>query len=693
MAEEEGAATTTASTSNDNQSQQPTAKVAVAAPPYNNNNNQTTSKRKRGAAGTTAATNKKKKVAPRPASSKKKKTAVVAKKQQQQQQQQQPQSSLQQQQQQQQLVPPPPAHTLILDNGGDTVKYGWASSSTTNSDDSNNTVTIHRMPNLTARLPQQLTVLVGDQVLELQNPNNCTLQRSTERSIIVNLGNQVQVWKRILDQLGVATVVSSNSTAASAFGWTKAVNKDTNKKTNKNNTSSMIPAHACAVLLALPPHYPHHVLDAIVQVWMEEFGFARVGFCLSAVCAAAAAAVDRPLTEATTPPDTTTTSTTTTITTTTTPTACAVVVDLGWSATHIVPVYNNKPISATAIRRLPLGGRHLINLYKYHASYRQWNLMDQEFVLRDVLERTAYVSLQFRGDLRHPARPGRRPYDLEVVLPDYETTRRGTVRVPVAVQQQQQQEEERRQQQTEGGTGKQQDEDDDDDDEEDDEDFTEKDAQNEEQIDDEILDDPNAAPVAEPDNNNDDDENDDEDSDSDDENPEQLRRRLVHEREEEERRRRELEAEQQILHVSVERFCIPEILFRPSDAGLPVDWANLAQAVLQSIEACPFLYRAGLYQSIQLAGGLSQLPHIAERLERELRALAPAQYKIVRVTGPGVLGDGNHAPMEAAWKGANEMVASTASCWEWSVGRDEWEAASKRGAWKRLLLSEGGHFV
>ena len=204
------------------------------------------------------------------------------------------------------------------------------------------------------------------------------------------------------------------------------------------------------------------------------------------------------------------------------------------------------------------------------------------------------------------------------------------------------------------------------------------------------MDDPDAAAVVVVD------ENSDGDADSDDsDDDEQLRQRLVRERHEEERRRREQEAEQQVLHVSVERFAIPEILFRPSDAGLPQEWANVPQAVVQAIDACPLVYRAVLYQSIQLTGGLSQLTNVAERLEREVRALAPDQYKLVRVVTPTPVNkvaltspsSSCCCPVEAAWRGANRL-ATTQPCEEWSVGRDEGQ-----GAWKRMLWSEGGHLV
>jgi len=259
---------------------------------------------------------------------------------------------------------------------------------------------------------------------------------------------------------------------------------------------------------------------------------------------------------------------------------------------------------------------------------------------------------------------GRRPYDREVVLPDYDTTRTGTVQIPVAVQRQLEK------QKDNGG----EEEEDDDYNEEEDEDFTENDAQEDDE-DENLEDSTNAAPVA---------LEEDESGDDDEESPEEARNRILKEREEEERRRREMEAEQQVLNVTVERFTIPETLFRPSDAGLPSDWANLPTAVVQAIEACPLIYRAGLYRSIQLTGGLSQLANLKDRLEQELRALAPSQYPL----GLSVSGE----PINQAWKGATKLSRDSPYS-SWSVGRDDWHASSKRGAWKRLCFSEGGCLV
>ena len=336
----------------------------------------------------------------------------------------------------------PPAHVLIVDNGGDTIKYGWQQQTFAP------TTKPHVMPNVTARLPLQWTVLVGDQLAQIQNPNQLIgVTRSTERGIICNLGNQVQVWKRMLDTLGVVIPahILAHSETAKALGWKKVTTSTTTAAApNDKKKISSHPAHTapsilsttCAVLIALPPLCPRSILDQIMMIWMEDFGFGRVGFCTSTLVAAYETE-DADF-----------------------QTACTV--DLGWSATHIVPTFQRKVLPATlqtngedkvedqsqnhdtftlsTIKRLPLAGRHLINMWKYFASYRQYNLMDQEWILRDVLEQTGYVSLQFSHEMSMARKlpPGRRPFDRQYILPDYTTTFTGRVQIPPQLLKQQQ---------------------------------------------------------------------------------------------------------------------------------------------------------------------------------------------------------------------------------------------------------------
>lgn len=536
--------------------------------------------------------------------------------------------------------PVPPTHTLIIDNGGDTLKYGWVTDEQPK-----------YLPNATARLAHQITLLVGDELARVQNPNSLVaVTRSLERGLICNMGNQTQVWKRLLDLLGVAIPLQSE--AAVSLGW--KVGAGRTKKTEL--PAKTIPSHSIAVVLLVPPHCPRLLLDQIVYLWMEDFGVAHVGFGNSTVCAADEHSTYK--------------------------TSCTV--DLGWSSILILPTFKKQTILPEAIRRLPLGGRHLINILKYYMSYRQYNLMDQEHLLKEVLEQLVYVSLEFDDDLkiaRHKT-SGRRPYDRDYILPDYQRTYKGISRIPPALQR------DLERKAKENNT--EEDDDDDDDDEENDEDFEAEDSGDDEDdnlsydAEDKNETNKTKSKQKEKDVVDEEEEDDDDDDDHEDQTIEQRRKQLLQERAEEERKRREQEEEEQVLRLSVERFAIPEVLFRPSDAGFPSDLVGLAPAITQSIQACPSHFHAALYQSIRLVGGLAQIPNLALRLNREVRAFAPTEYEVNIVVA--------ESPVERAWLGAKEWITQTPYT-EWSISREEWESAGKRKAYGRLLMVNGGACV
>ena len=602
-----------------------------------------------------------------------------------------------------------PRYVLVLDNGSDTIKYGWSIDPQLINTNNDNNIGIHTtnndsnhiqepntpkttqcqyMPNITARLTQQWTVLIGNDITtQVKNPNvSCTaVTRScTERGMITNMGNQIQVWKHILDTLHVTISPLKSTETSIAFGWNKVIPKtnqhrDTNVTNHPSSASSshattkFIPSNQCGVMIGVPPYTPRSIIEHIMSIWYDEFQFRQVGFCVST----GAAPTVRPMRPMIARPPSNQVEQSNVLvledTTCVVPIAC--VVDLGYSAVHVIPLYDKRVISSTTsshhpnhgtIRRIPFGGKHMINLLKYYCSYRQWNLMDSEWIVRDVFEATAFVSTSFRSDMKLAQKIpyfGRRPYDCEYILPNYDTTTIGQVQIPESVQIEI---ERLKQHQSADIHTTINDEDANDDEDEDDEDYNENDMN-----------------VDDVDYGSDDDMEDDDDDDEN-ELPEQIRQRLLKQREDE-RRQREMEAEQQqILNVSTERFAIPEALFRPSDVGLPTNWANVPQAIVQSIEACPPIYRPGLYRSIQLTGGLSQLPNFKDRLLVELRALVPCQYTLNITIG--------ESPIDQAWIGMASITRQE-PYESWSVSREEWEGLSRRGAWKRLQVSNGGYFI
>eukprot|EP00794_Sanderia_malayensis_P012812 gene12812-14125_t len=107
---------------------------------------------------------------------------------------------------------------------------------------------------------------------------------------------------------------------------------------------------------------------------------------------------------------------------------CCLVVDSGFSFSHIVPVLDGKLVKK-GIRRLNVGGKLLTNHLKEILSYRQLHVMDETYVVNQVKEDCCFVSNQFNQDMqiaknRGPSNTIARDY----VLPDYTNVKRGYIR-------------------------------------------------------------------------------------------------------------------------------------------------------------------------------------------------------------------------------------------------------------------------
>lgn len=77
---------------------------------------------------------------------------------------------------------------------------------------------------------------------------------------------------------------------------------------------------------------------------------------------------------------------------------CALIIDSGFSFTHIVPLLRGTP-HLPALKRLDIGGKLLTNHLKELISFRQWNMMDQTHITNHVKESCCYVSTHFSRDL------------------------------------------------------------------------------------------------------------------------------------------------------------------------------------------------------------------------------------------------------------------------------------------------------
>ncbi|KAF5311711.1 hypothetical protein D9611_009471 [Ephemerocybe angulata] len=112
------------------------------------------------------------------------------------------------------------------------------------------------------------------------------------------------------------------------------------------------------------------------------------------------------------------------------PPECMIVVDSGFSFTHVVPIMEGKVIWE-AVKRLDVGGKLLTNQLKELVSFRQWNMMDETYIMNHVKESCCLVSPDFKHDLEVcRVDPKRNPIIREYVLPDLTKNKRGHIRHP-----------------------------------------------------------------------------------------------------------------------------------------------------------------------------------------------------------------------------------------------------------------------
>ncbi|KAI7984905.1 Actin-7 [Camellia lanceoleosa] len=82
----------------------------------------------------------------------------------------------------------------------------------------------------------------------------------------------------------------------------------------------------------------------------------------------------------------------------------------------------------------------------------------------------------------------------------------------------------------------------------------------------------------------------------------------------------------QVITIGAERFRCPEVLFQPSLIGMEA--AGIHETTYNSIMKCDVDIRKDLYGNIVLSGGSTMFPGIADRMSKEITALAPSSMKI-----------------------------------------------------------------
>ncbi|KAK0411271.1 hypothetical protein QR680_005573 [Steinernema hermaphroditum] len=227
---------------------------------------------------------------------------------------------------------------------------------------------------------------------------------------------------------------------------------------------------------------------------------------------------------------------------------CNLVVDTGYSFTHVVPVANGSVIQS-GVKRINVGGKQLTNQLKEWVSYRQMNMLEETYLINECKEKCCFVASDFDAEMRKmSSNATKKAIVREYVLPDYVTTDVGVMQTPSAC----------------GG-------------------------------------------VVNPD----------------------------------------LASLQRIL-MGTERFCIPELLFRPSDVG--IQGMGIAEAIALSIDSIPEALRGRMLKNIVVVGGNALFPGFRERLEQELRSLVESKYETaIRLSSN---------PVTHVWHSAAAMIAA-----------------------------------
>lgn len=88
----------------------------------------------------------------------------------------------------------------------------------------------------------------------------------------------------------------------------------------------------------------------------------------------------------------------------------------------------------------------------------------------------------------------------------------------------------------------------------------------------------------------------------------------------------------QVITIGAERFRCPEVLFQPSLIGMEA--AGIHETTYNSIMKCDVDIRKDLYGNVVLSGGSTMFAGIADRMSKEITALAPSSMRIKVVAPP-----------------------------------------------------------
>ena len=257
---------------------------------------------------------------------------------------------------------------LVVDNGAQSLRIGL----------SNSEAPTVVLPNQTARIKKDVRVLTGDEtVSNIHHHSQLVYTRPHERGYLVDPETQVAVWERAF--------------SAPDLGLSKAY---TDGSLLENG-----------VVVTEPMYQPYQVFKAMDEIVYEHFEFQSCyrtsAACLSALNEfAGAPKVKRENDRAN----------------------VSLVIDSGFSFTHVVPTVDCRAIDA-AVTRVDVGGKLMCNYAKELVSYQQMNVLDETYVMDQCVRKTAFVCV----DDQIAKRIENKTDALFYALPDYVSAFEGRV--------------------------------------------------------------------------------------------------------------------------------------------------------------------------------------------------------------------------------------------------------------------------
>lgn len=310
-----------------------------------------------------------------------------------------------------------PEKTFVIDNGAYTMKAGYAPEFPPPEDLDQALSACSTIPNAIAKTRGN-RIYIGAQLnSQVTDWNEMVFRRPVEKGYIVNWEAQKEIWENAF------------------FDEKTARPKDLRIESPEDTT---------LVLTEAPNALPTLQRNAD-EIVMEEWGFGgyvrcvgeRAGFCSPAVLHLVIDAdfpgpmlnawnevqslFGDPIGQDSSSPIS--------------PKECLLIVDSGYSHTTVTPVYKGQPIQR-AIRRLDIGGKHLTNYLKEMVSMRQYNMVDETYIMNEVKEAVCFVSTDFAGDLERTWQGNRKRgltdaaegITVDYVLPDPNTGKKGFMR-------------------------------------------------------------------------------------------------------------------------------------------------------------------------------------------------------------------------------------------------------------------------